>query len=55
MADSKISELPSSTVPLTGTEVVPIVQSGSTKNVNVTNLVDDRAASLAIVMSIALG
>ena len=55
MADSKISELPSSTVPLTGTEVLPIVQSNTTKMVTVTNLVDTRATDLAIAMSIALG
>lgn len=33
MADSKISALPASTTPLAGTEVLPIVQSGSTKKV----------------------
>lgn len=38
MADVKISGLPSSTTPLTGAEVLPIVQSGTTKQVSVTNL-----------------
>jgi hypothetical protein len=38
MADSKISALPASTTPLTGTEVLPIVQSGATKQVSVANL-----------------
>ena len=38
MADVKISGLPASTVPLTGTEVLPIVQSGATKQVSVNNL-----------------
>jgi hypothetical protein len=33
MADVKISGLPASTVPLAGTEVLPIVQSGVTKQV----------------------
>jgi hypothetical protein len=33
MADSKISALPASTLPLAGTEVLPIVQSGATKKV----------------------
>jgi len=33
MADSKISALPASTTPLAGTEVLPIVQSGTTKQV----------------------
>jgi hypothetical protein len=38
MADVKISGLPASTVPLAGTEVLPIVQSGVTKQVSVNNL-----------------
>jgi len=33
MADSKISALPAATTPLAGTEVLPIVQSGVTKQV----------------------
>jgi len=37
MADKKISELTSATLPLAGTEVVPIVQSGVTKKVAVSN------------------
>jgi hypothetical protein len=38
MANSKISALPSATTPLAGTEVLPIVQSGTTKQVSVSNL-----------------
>jgi len=38
MADVKISGLPASTTPLTGAEVLPVVQSGVTKQVSVTNL-----------------
>jgi hypothetical protein len=38
MADVKISGLPASTTPLAGTEVLPIVQGGTTKQVSVTNL-----------------
>jgi hypothetical protein len=38
MADVKISGLPASTTPLTGTEVLPLVQGGVTKKVAVTNL-----------------
>lgn len=38
MADTKISGLPASTVPLAGTEVLPIVQGTTTKQVSVTNL-----------------
>ena len=42
MADSKISALPASTVPLAGTEVLPIVQSSTTKQVSVANLTAGR-------------
>lgn len=42
MADSKISALPASTVPLVGTEVLPIVQGGATKQVSVANLTAGR-------------
>jgi hypothetical protein len=38
MADLKISQLPAATTPLAGTEVLPIVQSGTTKQVSVDNL-----------------
>jgi hypothetical protein len=38
MADTKISALPAATLPLAGTELVPIVQSGTTKNVAVNQL-----------------
>jgi len=38
MADKTISALTAVTTPLAGTEVLPIVQSGSTKNVSITNL-----------------
>jgi len=45
MADVKISGLPASTVPLAGTEVLPIVQSTTTKQVSVANLTAGRAIS----------
>jgi hypothetical protein len=45
LADVKISALPASTVPLAGTEVLPIVQSGTTKQVSVANLTAGRAIS----------
>lgn len=45
MADTKISALPASTVPLAGTEVLPIVQSSTTKQVSVANLTAGRAIS----------
>jgi hypothetical protein len=45
MADVKISNLPASTTPLAGTEVLPIVQSGTTVKVSVANLTAGRAIS----------
>jgi len=45
MADLKISQLTASTTPLAGTEVLPIVQSGTTKQVSVANLTAGRAIS----------
>ena len=47
MADLKISQLPSATTPLAGTEVLPIVQSGVTDKVSVANLTAGRAVSAA--------
>ena len=46
MADSKISALPASTTPLAGTEVLPIVQSSTTKQVSVANVTAGRAVSM---------
>ena len=46
MADSTISALPASTVPLGGTEVLPIVQSGVTVQVAVADLTAARAVSI---------
>lgn len=45
MADVKISALPASTTPLAGTEVLPIVQSGVTKQVSVTNLTSGKTVA----------
>jgi hypothetical protein len=45
MADVKISALPASTTPLAGTEVLPIVQSSTTKQVSVANLTAGRDVS----------
>lgn len=47
MADLKISALTASTTPLAGTEVLPIVQSSTTKQVSVANLTAGRAVSAA--------
>jgi len=43
MADAKISGLPASTVPLGGTEVLPIVQGGQTRQVSIANVTAGRA------------
>ena len=43
MTNKKISALTSATVPLAGTEVLPIVQSGATVNVSVNNLTAGKA------------
>jgi hypothetical protein len=45
MADTKISALPAATTPLAGTEVLPIVQGGTTDKVSVANLTAGRALS----------
>lgn len=45
MADAKISALTSATTPLAGTEVLPIVQSGTTKKVSVDNLTAGKVIS----------
>lgn len=45
MADVKISALPASTTPLAGTEVLPIVQGGTTKQVSVNNLTAGKPVS----------
>jgi hypothetical protein len=45
LADVKISGLPASTTPLAGTEVLPIVQGGQTRQVSVANLTAGRAVN----------
>lgn len=45
MADLKISQLTGATTPLAGTEVVPLVQSGVTKKVAVSDLTAGRAVT----------
>jgi hypothetical protein len=52
MADLKISQLTASTTPLAGTEVLPIVQGGTTKQVSVANLTAGRAIS---ALNLSLG
>jgi hypothetical protein len=50
LADIKISQLPAATTPLAGTEEVPLVQSGTTKKVTVSNL---RGSSVTAVTATA--
>ena len=45
MADLKISQLTGATVPLAGTEVLPVVQSGITRKVAVSDLTSGRAVT----------
>lgn len=55
MADTKISALTVATTPLAGTEVLPIVQSGVTKQVSVADLTAGRAVSaLSLTLTNAL-
>lgn len=49
MADLKISQLPAATTPLAGSEVLPIVQGGSTVQVSVNNLTAGKAVSASTV------
>ena len=49
MADLKISQLPTATTPLVGSEVLPIVQSGTTKQVSIDNLTAGKAVSASTV------
>lgn len=49
MADLKISQLPAATTPLAGSEVLPIVQSGTTVQVSVDNLTAGKAVSASTV------
>lgn len=54
MADLKISQLTGATTPLDGTEVLPIVQGGSTKQVSVANLTAGRDASVKALTATGL-
>lgn len=58
MSNSKISALTSATTPLAGTEVLPVVQSSTTKKVSVANLTTGRdiaVASLAATSGVWIG
>ena len=47
MADKKISALPAATTPLAGSEVLPIVQGGTTDQVSVSDLTAGRAVTMS--------
>lgn len=47
MADLKISQLTSASIPLAGTEVLPVVQGGTTKQVSVADLTAARAVGMS--------
>ena len=51
MADKKISALTGATTPLAGSEVLPIVQGGSTVKVSVANLTAGRSTSASEIIS----
>jgi len=53
MTDTKISALPTSTTPLAGTEIVPLVQGGTTKNVSIANLTAGRSVSASALSTTA--
>lgn len=54
MSDVKISNLPASTTPLGGTEVLPVVQGSTTKKVSVANLTAGRDVSALSVTATGL-
>jgi hypothetical protein len=54
LADVKISALPSSSTPLAGTEILPIVQSSTTRQVSVANLTAGRAVSALSITASSL-
>jgi len=55
MADKKISALSSATVPLAGTEVLPIVQSGTTVKVSANGLFNNPTVTNYVEAVVAIG
>lgn len=53
MANAKISELPSATTPLAGTELAVVVQAGETRQVAVSEIGGGSAASYALTATVA--
>lgn len=54
MADLKISQLTTATSPLTGAETIPLVQSGTTKKVTVSDLLQNQPNTIRLVKSVSL-
>lgn len=54
MADLKISQLTTATSPLSGTETIPLVQSGTTKKVAVSDLLQNQPNTIRLVKSASL-
>lgn len=54
MSDAKISNLPGASTPLTGTEVLPVVQSGTTKKVAVSDLTVGRDVTTKQLIAAAI-
>lgn len=52
MADKKISALPAASTPLAGTEVLPVVQSGATDKVSVSDLTSGRTVDMAVANAV---
>ena len=55
MADTKFSALPSASVPLAGTEVLPIVQSGATVKVSANGLFNNPTVTNYVEAVVAIG
>jgi hypothetical protein len=55
MADTKISALPNATVPLAGTEVLPIVQSGATVKVSANGLFNNPTVTNYVEAVVVIG
>jgi hypothetical protein len=55
MADKKISALTAATTPLAGTEVLPIVQGGTTKKVSVDDLTTGKVVTTGPIISVGAG
>lgn len=51
MANKKISQLSAATLPLAGTEIIPLVQTGETKNVAISSFAGPSGGSTGQVLT----